>query len=83
MTPVRPGANSGMERWLLALFALGLVAAHLLKDVILMEPDTAFKRADINTVTTETSCLSGSPSAKQKLHSLPGPQLLTHVHSMS
>ena len=91
MTPVRPGANSGVltrdrgatERWLLALFGLGLAAAHLLKDVIPMEPDAAFKGADINTVTMETYCLSGSPSAKQKLHSLPGPQLLTHVHWMS
>ena len=57
MTPVRPGANSGVltrdrgatERWLLALFGLGLAAAHLLKDVIPMEPDAAFKGADINT----------------------------------
>lgn len=51
MTPVRPGANSGVltrdrgakEGRLLALFGLGLAAAHLLKDVIPMEPDAAFK----------------------------------------
>lgn len=91
MTPVRPGANSGVltrdgganERWLLTLFGLGLAAAHLLKDVIPMEPEAAFKGADINTVRMETYCLSGSPSAKQKLHSLQGPQLLTHVHCAS
>lgn len=65
-----------------ALFGLGLVAAHLLKDVLPGQPDASFKRADINIVTLETSCLSGSPSVKQVLYSLPG-QLLTHVHSMS
>ena len=44
-----------------------------------MEPDAVFKRADINTVTTETSCLSGSPSAKQKLHSSRTTTVDTHA----
>lgn len=67
----------------LVLLQLGFIAAHWLKDCLQRESDAAFKRADINTVTMETSFLSGSPSAKQVLFSLPGPQLSTHAYSMS